>query len=181
MISNTTQLIIFDSMIFSLFRKMLSYSQQIRRMPMENITKEQMEMARKANSKKEILSLAKEEGYDISDYEADKIFEYLNKHGELSEEELNDVTGGGCNDGGSTPKFTLNQTVYMMISGYSRKCHVTWVSSSKKKYGIIFKDNTWAYNIVCDEEPYVGLEKKDVPEYDLSNKSQEPVQPFTMA
>lgn len=160
---------------------MLSYSQQIRRMPMENITKEQIEMARKANSKKEILSLAKEEGYDISDYEADKIFEYLNKHGELSEEELNNVTGGGCNDGGSTPKFTLNQTVYMMISGYSRKCHVTWVSSSKKKYGIIFKDNTWAYNIVCDEEPYVGLEKKDVPEYDLSNKSQEPIQPFTMA
>lgn len=138
-----------------------------------NITKEQMEMAKNATSKEEILSFAKKEGFDITVEDAAKIFDYLHQHGELDEEELDAVTGGGCNDGGATPKFSLNQMVYMVISGYARKCHVTWVSSSKKKYGIIFKDNTWAYNIICDEEPYKGLEKNDVPEYDLSNKPQE--------
>lgn len=145
---------------------------------MDNINREQMEMARNAESIEEVISLAKEQGYDISESEAGKIYEYLHRHGELSEEELNSVSGGGCNDGGSTPKFSVGQTVYIVLSSYARKSHVTWVSSTKKKYGVIFKDETWAYNIIVDESPYLGKVKTDVPEYDLSKDPQINPPPF---
>lgn len=144
---------------------------------MENFTKEQLEKVKSAKSKEEILSYAKEQGFDISDSEAGKIYEYFNSHGELSEDELNSISGGGCNDGGATPKFAVNSTVYIVISSYARKSHVAGVSSTKKKFGLIFKDNTWSYCVVCDEDPYKGLVKNDVPEYDLSSKPQEKTPP----
>lgn len=134
---------------------------------MENITQEEIEMARKAKSKEELISYAKEEGYELSDEEANRIFEYLHKQGELDENELSDVTGGWCKNGGSTPKYAVNQTVYVCDRSMICKAHVTYVSPTKKKYGAIFKDETWAYNIEYDESPFTGKKREGLPEYEL--------------
>lgn len=77
---------------------------------MENINKEIIELAKKANSSKEIKNLAHENGYDIDEREANSIYEYLNKKGELTEEELDNVSSG-CNDSGDTPKYHVGQEV----------------------------------------------------------------------
>ncbi len=61
-----------------------------------NFTPEQMEKARAARSPEELLSLAKESGLELSEEQANTYFEKLNKSGELSDDELDNVAGGGC-------------------------------------------------------------------------------------
>ena len=59
-----------------------------------NITKELFEKAKTAKSAEELLAMAKAENIDLSAEEAEKAFAELNKTGELSDEELNNVAGG---------------------------------------------------------------------------------------
>ncbi|MDE7399064.1 MAG: hypothetical protein K2N06_05995 [Oscillospiraceae bacterium] len=64
---------------------------------MENkITPELMAKARQAKSVEELLALAKENEIELSENEAKAYFEQLNKSGEISDEELDNVSGGGC-------------------------------------------------------------------------------------
>lgn len=64
---------------------------------MENkLTPELIEKARQAKSAEELLDLAKENGIELPEDEAKAHFEQLNKSGELSDEELDNVSGGGC-------------------------------------------------------------------------------------
>ncbi len=67
---------------------------------MENkFTSEQIEKAKIAGSPEELLSLAKESGLELSEEQANAYFDKLNKSGELSDDELNNVAGGGlCSD-----------------------------------------------------------------------------------
>lgn len=116
---------------------------------MESINKEVLESAKKAESYQEIKELAKENGYEIDDREANSIFEYLHKNGELTEEELDNVSGGGCNDSGDTPKYHVGQIVYCEENiGYWYQCQITWVSPTKKTFGLIFKDHMFTYNVI---------------------------------
>ena len=62
-----------------------------------NISKELLEKAKTAktaNTAEELLEMAKAENIDLSEEEAEKAFAELNKTGELSDEELNNVAGG---------------------------------------------------------------------------------------
>lgn len=52
--------------------------------------------ARSAKSAEELLALAKENGTELTAEEANAYFEQLSKSGELSDEELDNVSGGGC-------------------------------------------------------------------------------------
>ena len=61
-----------------------------------NITPELIESAKKAKSIEELLTLAKENGFELSEEEAKAYYEQINKTGELSDDELNNVAGGGC-------------------------------------------------------------------------------------
>lgn len=61
-----------------------------------NFTPEQIEMARTAKSPEELLYLAKESGVELSEEQANTYFEQLNKSGEMSDNELNNVSGGAC-------------------------------------------------------------------------------------
>ncbi len=63
-----------------------------------NFTPEQIEKARQANSPEELLALAKENGIELSEDKAKEYFDRLNNSGELSDSELENVSGGGCND-----------------------------------------------------------------------------------
>lgn len=64
---------------------------------MEN--KELLEKAKQAKDMKELLALAKENHIELSEQEAKDYFEKLNKSGELSDDELDNVSGGGCHNG----------------------------------------------------------------------------------
>ncbi|MDE7399067.1 MAG: hypothetical protein K2N06_06010 [Oscillospiraceae bacterium] len=64
---------------------------------MENkFTPELIEKARQAKSAEELLALAKENEIELTELEAKAYFEQLNKSGELSDDELGNVAGGGC-------------------------------------------------------------------------------------
>ncbi len=58
--------------------------------------KELFEQAKGAKSAEELVSLAKENGMELTEEEAAAYFAQLNKSGELSDEELDNVAGGGC-------------------------------------------------------------------------------------
>ena len=53
--------------------------------------------AKEAKSVEELITLAKENGVELNEEDAKLCFEQLNaKKGELSDDELSDVSGGGC-------------------------------------------------------------------------------------
>ena len=57
-------------------------------------SKELIEKAKTAKTAEELLAMAKAENIELSAEEAEKAFAELNKTGELSDEELNNVAGG---------------------------------------------------------------------------------------
>ena len=58
---------------------------------------ELIERAKKAKSSEELMALAKENGEELTEESAKEYFELLNpKTGELSDDELDNVAGGGC-------------------------------------------------------------------------------------
>ena len=67
-----------------------------------NISKELIEKAKTAKSAEELLEMAKAENIELNAEEAAQAFAKMNKNGELSDEELDNVAGGGC-PGGATP------------------------------------------------------------------------------
>ena len=71
-----------------------------------------LEKAKTAKSAEELLAMAKAEKVELTEEEAAKAFAELNKTGELSDEELDNVAGGGCGDSnksGDTPKYSVGQ------------------------------------------------------------------------
>ena len=58
------------------------------------LSKELIEKAKTAKTAEELLAMAKAENIELSAEEAEKAFAELNKTGELSDEELNNVAGG---------------------------------------------------------------------------------------
>ena len=63
----------------------------------ELFTAELMEKAKSAKSPEELITLAKENGTEITAEEAANYFAKLNqKSGDISDEELENVAGGGC-------------------------------------------------------------------------------------
>ena len=56
--------------------------------------------AKEAKSVEELIALAKENGIELNEEDAKMYFEQLNaKKGELSDDELENVSGGGCHTG----------------------------------------------------------------------------------
>ena len=62
------------------------------------LNKELLEKAKSAKSAEELEELVKAEGAFLPAGEAEKLFAGLHKSGELVDEELDNVTGGGCSD-----------------------------------------------------------------------------------
>ena len=60
------------------------------------VKKELLEKAKAAKTAEELLELAKAENIELTAEQAAKAFAELNKSGELSDEELDNVAGGGC-------------------------------------------------------------------------------------
>ena len=60
--------------------------------------KELLEKAKEAKSAEELMLLAKENGMELTKEETEAYFAQMNKSGELSDEELDNVAGGGCHN-----------------------------------------------------------------------------------
>ena len=76
-----------------------------------NISKELIEKAKTAKTAEELLEMAKEESIEMSAEQAAEYFVTIHASGELSDEELNNVSGG-CGSG-DEPLFTVGQWVYV--------------------------------------------------------------------
>lgn len=94
--------------------------------------------------------------------------ELLNKYnGELSQEELDIVSGGGCldsgEDAGATPKFCVGQVVEWGVTKSYDFCVINAVSSkTKDKDGY----NTYLYTVenlhIASRSPYVLTRSGDI-------------------
>ena len=66
---------------------------------MKNLTPEMIEKAKAAKTAEELLELAKANNVEMTADEAATYFAQLNpKSGELSDDDLDNVAGGGCNE-----------------------------------------------------------------------------------
>ena len=80
-------------------------------------TNEQIIKAKAAKTAEELLAMAKESGIEMTAEQAAKYFAELNKQGELSDDELTSVAGGGKDE----PKqHTCNG--FPMVNGDSPRC-----------------------------------------------------------
>ena len=100
-----------------------------------NISKELLEKAKTAKSAEELLEMAKAENIELTEEQAAKAFAELNKTGELSDEELDNVAGGGCQ--GRPPKFSVNDRVSHKGSD-GKEVYGTVVRIGQEKYYYVY-------------------------------------------
>ena len=88
-----------------------------------SISKELLEKAKTAKSAEELLEMAKTEKIELTAEQAAKAFAELNKTGELSDEELDNVAGGCGDNAPKGPKYSVGDwvTVDINYGGY-RPC-----------------------------------------------------------
>ena len=73
------------------------------------LNKELLAKAKEAKTPEELLTLAKENGMELTEAEAKTYFDLLHPQtGELSDEELDNVSGGGCHNGGRLVVFVMH-------------------------------------------------------------------------
>ena len=99
-----------------------------------NISKELLKKAKTAKTAEELLEMAKAENIELSAEQAAKAFAELNKSGELSDEELDNVAGGG---GGRPPKFSRNDRVSHKGSD-GKEVYGTVVRIGQEKYYYVY-------------------------------------------
>ena len=83
---------------------------------------EMIEKAKTAKTAEELLAMAKAENVELTEEQAEKALAQLNRNGELSDEELDNVAGG-CADpyqSGDTPIFNVGQRIYYLIIEYDK-------------------------------------------------------------
>lgn len=122
-----------------------------------------IEKAKTAKSVEELLDLAKAENIELTEEEAAKAFEELNKTGELSDDELDNVSGG-CYESGDTPKFSVGQHVGVCAGRGHAPARI--LSVSDKKHDGWCKNMQWIYSIKFDQG---GEIRNDVYEDNIIN------------
>ena len=75
------------------------------------INNELIAKAKQAKSPEELIALAKENGTELTEESAKAYFDQLHKTGEVTEDELSGVSGGGCGSIMEPPKFNVGDHV----------------------------------------------------------------------
>ena len=93
---------------------------------MKSNPSEMIERAKTASSAEELLAMAKESGCKMTAEEANAYFSKLNpKCGELEDDELDNVSGGGCEASGTAPipneteTLSVGRVVSLRNSGHT--------------------------------------------------------------
>lgn len=85
------------------------------------MSKELLEKAKAVNSAEELLALAKENNVELTEESSKAYFELVqaqSKNGELSDEELDNVSGGGC----GYASASLDGHYYKLVDDRSDSC-----------------------------------------------------------
>ena len=110
-----------------------------------NVSKELLKKAKTAKTAEELLAMAKAEHIELTEEQAAKAFEELNKTGELSDEELDNVAGG-CSPS-DPPKYNIGDYVQ-----YYYQYEIGWTRYAKSTTCSIIEDikedgSTWMYKL----------------------------------
>ena len=107
-----------------------------------NISKELLEKAKAAKTAEELLEMAKTEKVELTEEEAAKAFAELNKSGELSDEELDNVAGGcaGPYQSGDTPLFNSGDRVKNRVDTNFDDCKEDGVFIYRMRCGDLIKE-----------------------------------------
>ena len=111
------------------------------------LTKELVAKAKEAKTSEELMALAKEAGIDMSEESAALAFEQLNsKTGELSDSELDNVSGGcggGYDAGRPQPRFAVGETVLYIHSWLG----ATRITATGKVVKRSYENGAWYYTL----------------------------------
>lgn len=111
------------------------------------LTKELVAKAKEAKTSEELMALAKEDGIDMTEESAALAFEQLNsKTGELSDSELDNVSGGcggGYDAGRPHPQFAVGETVLYIHSWLG----ATRITATGKVVKRSYENGAWYYTL----------------------------------
>ena len=111
------------------------------------LTKELVAKAKEAKTSEELMALAKEAGIDMTEESAALAFEQLNsKTGELSDSELDNVSGGcggGYDAGRPQPRFAVGETVLYIHSWLG----ATRITATGKVVKRNYENGAWYYTL----------------------------------
>lgn len=111
------------------------------------LTKELVAKAKEAKTPEELMALAKEAGIDMTEESAALAFEQLNsKTGELSDSELDNVSGGcggGYDAGRPHPQFAVGETVLYIHSWLG----ATRITATGKVVKRNYENGAWYYTL----------------------------------
>ena len=132
-----------------------------------NISKELLKEAKTAKTAEELLAMAKAEKIELTEEEAAKAFEELNKNGELSDEELDNVAGGcaGPYQSGDTPLFNSGDRVKYRKKIRYANCGNFGFNEYEDRVDTIFdyrkEDGVFIYRMRCGDliKEYDVMEK----------------------
>ena len=132
-----------------------------------NISKELLKKAKTAKTAEELLAMAKAEKIELTEEEAAKAFEELNKNGELSDEELDNVAGGcaGPYQSGDTPLFNSGDRVKYRKKIRYANCGNFGFNEYEDRVDTIFdyrkEDGVFIYRMRCGDliKEYDVIEK----------------------
>ena len=123
-------------------------------------TNEMIKKAQKAASAEELIQIAKADGVSLSAEDAEKYFSFLHESKELSENELEAVSGGELDAKGTPdPKYKVGQTVWIFYFSTDN-----YFKFTIKSIGSYSKDNGYLYygSSQIGENDYYYLEKECV-------------------
>lgn len=110
-----------------------------------NVSKEMLEKAKTAKNAAELQKMAEDENLNLTEEEAEKAFSELHHSGELSDDELDNVSGGCGDPIPPKPKFKLGERVRI---NHGFEANVTQ---------IIWRDDQFVYD-VWYAEPHNGVQ-----------------------
>ena len=148
---------------------------------MTNFTPEMIEKAKTAASPEELLDLAKANGVDLSADEAAAYFTQLSpRQGELSDDELDCVAGGGCGSKSSSNAnvrygFDLNLSNKVYFEPYCPTCRQAyydgiWHYGSTVNHGYLYwlDKNADKWEVECKKFHKVGTYTGDPAKHQIS-------------
>ena len=115
------------------------------------MNKELLAKAKGAKTPEELFAIAKENGTELNEESAKAYFDLLQpKNGELSDEELDNVSGGGCYNGDRLIVTIRNRCNYWVCKTDGESYMDSWAGGICKKCGCAS---------VCENCKYCSYEK----------------------
>ena len=126
------------------------------------LTKELVAKAKEAKTSEELMALAKEAGIDMTEESAALAFEQLNsKTGELSDSELDNVSGGcggGYDAGRPQPRFAVGETVLYIHSWLG----ATRITATGKVVKRSYENDGWYYTLKIHDGSEIKMSESHV-------------------